>query len=670
MTCNTSHTPSTSFLPAVPPESSKIWHSLISLVPPLPSQQRVKTESIFRSLKISPDARAAMEEHANLIGVDCRWFTNNPADQDTALEFLISLQMHIPEEIARNARSKLVIRTSDHNSVKCKKDKKKQFERWHRLYQCQCGSDNEEGHRAGKRRDIPWKNVGCGFWVKLTTTHAADSDNSMILTIDEISGDFTHSAECLDQTEMDINPRVPLNHDLRDYALSLLRLRVPLSQLKQLCRTWAENRWGSSPGDDYSRFVITNYETTSLYRTLARECGIPQAPPQDNLDLWFRKSNPQPPDPRLPASCLAYTPHLLGESERFSLVLATSEQKILAWKYGHKCQVLTDLTFGICSGRVLLAILMAIDDNNHGIPIGMLLFSARQEAKAVHADYNGPLLERLLGEWKKEMGKNADGEDFDIAVGNTDNDPRERHALQQNWALIILLLCMFHTWQAWRNALIKHLRGIPKGNDREEDKSRIILTSVVRRHIGKFLMRLLKEIEVFEDAVAAYNVEIRYFKNLLGRNRTDLEKQQGRAGLAFLGYLQSYLKLRDFWLSWSLAGARAAAVRMGVPITKVARTTNHLESFNGRLKGKYFAHHMRSGRLPRLDSWVLVLLTEALPDFFAEWAEKRALTSYYSQMRNAVPQSLPPHAQFQSRQPSNPMSTSDPILPTLPPSDS
>jgi hypothetical protein len=38
-----------------------------------------------------------------------------------------------------------------------------------------------------------------------------------------------------------------------------------------------------------------------------------------------------------------------------------------AWQFGHNKLVIMDLTFNVCSARVLLAILMVIDDENHGI---------------------------------------------------------------------------------------------------------------------------------------------------------------------------------------------------------------------------------------------------------------------------------------------------------------
>jgi hypothetical protein len=77
----------------------------------------------------------------------------------------------------------------------------------------------------------------------------------------------------------------------------------------------------------------------------------------------------------------------------------------MAWSFGHQKQMLMDGTFNVCSSRVLLFILMVIDDENRGIPVPQIIFSARQEAKATHADYNGQLLKQYLSEWKSSMAK-------------------------------------------------------------------------------------------------------------------------------------------------------------------------------------------------------------------------------------------------------------------------
>jgi hypothetical protein len=116
--------------------------------------------------------------------------TYHPSDQwlnsaDCAFELLTELQVHVPSEMTRDACSKLTIITSDGNKIKSK-DKKTTYVRYRRLYQCQCGVDNLQGHQAGKKRQIGWKNVGCGFWIWLTTTHD-ENDASSEATIELIN---------------------------------------------------------------------------------------------------------------------------------------------------------------------------------------------------------------------------------------------------------------------------------------------------------------------------------------------------------------------------------------------------------------------------------------------------------------------------------------------------
>jgi hypothetical protein len=47
-----------------------------------------------------------------------------------------------------------------------------------------------------------------------------------------------------------------------------------------------------------------------------------------------------------------------------------------AWVYGHNSQVILDGTFGVCSTRLLLFIVMGVDEHGRGVPLAMLLFSA------------------------------------------------------------------------------------------------------------------------------------------------------------------------------------------------------------------------------------------------------------------------------------------------------
>jgi len=454
-----------------------------------------------------------------------------------------------------------------------------------------------------------------------------------LLAIDEISGILDHSDECNSQIEMERDPRLPLHQELREYALGLLRKNTPLSLLRAECSAWAEQKWPGSAGNNFARHKLTTHDTSSLYRTISRERGIPQrTAAEDNLDLWFRKEKSQPPSPLLTEACLHYQAHRFPETDRFEIILSTPEMRAAAWKFGHQKQALMDLTFGVCSARALLAILMVIDDSGTGIPIAFMLFTARPSAKAVHADYDTAELDHLLSLFKKGMGVNECGEAFDIRIGSTDNDPRERSALTKNWSNILLLLCIFHIWQSWKNGLNRYLRCIPKGNERQ----------AVRKRLGALLARLVKDITDHDEALTAYHSEIKYWESIAQKRNTS-SKAQAKGALSFLVYLKTYVENRSFWMSWSPAGAIEAARRLGVPVSRIARTTNHLESFNGRIKGKYLKPFQHSGRLPRIDTWILIIVTAVMPDFFKERRDRIQLKNLYTGLRVLDP-STPTHS--------------------------
>lgn len=266
-----------------------------------------------------------------------------------------------------------------------------------------------------------------------------------------------------------------------------------------------------------------------------------------------------------------------------------------------------DGTFGVCSARVLLFILMVIDNCNRGIPVAFYLFSAKEDHTAVHASYNTAVLAEGVQRFKEALGKNAAGEEFDITVANIDNDSREQYAISAFWPNIQLLLCAFHTWQFWRGGLDKYLRIIPKGDARKD----------VCSDFGTLLRKLINNITNYRDAITAYNVTV--INYCINADSPDaIAQKQAQGALAFLAYLSGYLKNKSYWRMWSAAGSVAASARLHTTPDQVARTTNHLEFFNGRIKCKFFGPYMLSSRLPRLNVYTLVLIKKVMPQFFDE----------------------------------------------------
>ena len=209
----------------------------------------------------------------------------------------------------------------------------------------------------------------------------------------------------------------------------------------------------------------------------------------------------------------------------------------------------------------------------------------------------------------------------------TDYDTCEHTALQEIWPSTLLLLCMFHVWQCWHNGLNRHLAVVPKGPDR----------LVIQCHLAKFLMQLLKEITSYSDTIQAYNNQIVHFWQL-GEKDDRLSQLQSRGALAFLHYLNSYLRVPSLWFTWSMGGIIEAARCLKVPVHDIPHTNNHLESFNSCIKLIYFEMYMHGGCLPRIDLWVLLIVTKVIPDFFQEWADCQVQQAYYVNMQQALPQ--------------------------------
>ena len=115
-----------------------------------------------------------------------------------------------------------------------------------------------------------------------------------MIAIDEISGIYDHTDDCSAQTEMECNPRLPLNSELCEYALALLHKNVPLSLLCSECSTWAQTHWPGIPGTNTSHYYLTAHDVSSLYRSILHEHGIPQqTAAKENLDRWFHPNKPQ-----------------------------------------------------------------------------------------------------------------------------------------------------------------------------------------------------------------------------------------------------------------------------------------------------------------------------------------------------------------------------------------
>ena len=363
------------------------------------------------------------------------------------------------------------------------------------------------------------------------------------------------------------------------------------------------------PATANHRYELLPSDFSSLYRKHNRQNGINiEFAPEYNLDNWL---NPKHSDykPALYQAVFYYCSRS-ARNERLKVCISTKEMDMSAWKYGHKSQIILDGTFGVCSTRLLLFIIMGVNEKGRGVPLAMLLFSAPTGNRATHAGYNTDILAELIGEWKSHLGQ-QNNDPFCPFAAITDTDTKERLALVRLWPPIILLLCQFHVRQCWTNKRKKLFQSA-----KNEDPGKGFWREHILNRFHSLEKTLLLTNKHF-DAINLITAEETFLNDLF--LTTAEAKRHAGAGLAYLGYLRETWLDESLWSSWSRHGRDRASTKLQRPVEGILPTTNHLESFNAVLKRKYIPAWQRSGNRLRFDIFIHHLILKILPEIFAQW---------------------------------------------------
>ncbi|KAJ7147815.1 hypothetical protein C8R43DRAFT_1129369 [Mycena crocata] len=232
-------------------------------------------------------------------------------------------------------------------------------------------------------------------------------------------------------------PPIPLHPSVYEEALSQLSNGATFSDVRQRNRKLFQQRgYKDFPKDiDTSpfRWLMEHNDSRSLYRQYNRMKGVNVTDaPQVNVDDWLDPKSTKF-NPALAHAIFHYSARA-EKGDRFEACIATDEMNAAAWKYGHESQIILDGTFGVCDSRVLLFIIMAIDENRKGVPVAFLLFSAPTGNKQSSAGYNTSIIAKLVGKWRDSLNKCAalygkTGIRFNPRCAITDTDLKERAAL-------------------------------------------------------------------------------------------------------------------------------------------------------------------------------------------------------------------------------------------------
>ena len=407
-------------------------------------------------------------------------------------------------------------------------------------------------------------------------------------------------------------------------ALTQLRAGAMLADIHDKNRTLIQspefmNQFSAHDRETH-RWLLRATDTRSLYRQYNRMEGIKVTEPAHiNVHEWLDPLSSQY-NPIL-ADAIFYYHGRANKEERFEACIATKDMRDATWKYAHKSQIILDGTFGICDKKILLFIIMGIDENRHGVPLAFLFFSAPSQSRHTASGYNINIITKLLQVWQDTMGC-QDGVEFDVAVAITDTDLKERAALVAVFPRIWLLICKFHLRQSWRNHRNKILKGTTPAYLDVKNRLRRVEESLVHTRT------IIEAKEIIANEVAAMET-----MRDAGENVAVAEK----AITHLTDYLLGYWTTETLWQSWSDFGRQVAASVLNCPFEGVLPTTNHLESFNGLLKRKYLRRWQHGGRRLRLDVLLKLLVTKVLPSIF----QHRAITKQDAQHWEAQIRKMP-----------------------------
>lgn len=419
-----------------------------------------------------------------------------------------------------------------------------------------------------------------------------------------IRGYFEHNAECLTST-ISRMPVWPIHPSVYEDALQRLKAGLPLAAVRdknrELFRSFGYKDMPRDLSTSRYRWLLTTNDHRSIYRQFLRLQGV-KIVQKDHINVheWLDRDSPQF-NQTLYDAIFHYTPRT-EENERLEICIATPEMKEAAWRYGHHSQVILDGTFGISNKKLLLFIVMGVDEANRGVPLAFLLFSAPGTNQKTAAGYDTAILERLLQAWKKAMGS-RDGEEFEVWIVITDTDLMERGALLRVFPYVILLICKFHLRQSWKNHRGKVLKGATAEHQDIRDRLRRLEDALI-------------DSEDFDSAKELVSKEKLTISTARDSEQCDTNVADG--ALNHLEYLSTYWLRLSLWESWSKAGRVKAAKRLGRPINDILPTTNHLEAFNGVLKRKHLRRGQHGGHRLRVDVLVHLLIVHALPSIFQQ----------------------------------------------------
>ncbi|RKO87950.1 hypothetical protein BDK51DRAFT_37579 [Blyttiomyces helicus] len=232
-----------------------------------------------------------------------------------------------------------------------------------------------------------------------------------------------------------------------------------------------------------------------------------------------------------------------------------------------------DGTFGVCLQKILLFLMLVIDENYHGVPVALFCPLSVICPAGKLPDFLGLRYRHSRALFIKMEGcVGGEGCVSYISVAihlqlcMTDTDLKEINALKSVWPGIIALLCMFHVSQSWKNQLIKELgRGGPPEVNQEHPPTEADIVQMPKK--------LRAELKLLKTSALIF-----------GTAPTPTVLRVVEGGINFMHYLSTHWLCIDMLSMWSAESQERGSQAASLPCRLLPNTNNHTEGFNSSFK--------------------------------------------------------------------------------------
>jgi hypothetical protein len=212
-------------------------------------------------------------------------------------------------------------------------------------------------------------------------------------------GYLEHSESCKRAIRV-LPPVLNLHPCVKEMALNLLKINASTNQILTDNQKFIEQKCNGKVIIGNHRLLLKASDLSNIMRNFRKtHLNInTRVQVEYSLDQIFGNDG----DLVLKEACFHYQPKTINN--RLEIGISTIAQRDLAWSFGHENILLLDGTFGVCNRKILLFILMILDQQKQGVPIAYFIFSPPSHNKCVSSGYDHKILEMFFQKFVIALG--------------------------------------------------------------------------------------------------------------------------------------------------------------------------------------------------------------------------------------------------------------------------